>query len=269
VIIIMQKVRVCTLLSGSSANASYIEINGRGILIDAGAGVKKLGNALESLGSGYDKLEAIFITHEHSDHIGGLSTICKYNKIPVISNKKTLNEIERLCPELDSNLFRIMPTGATAIRGDFEVSSFRSMHDSAECVGYTVKTGNYKIGVVTDLGECTEDMKTQLCGCKIVIIESNHDINMLWNGSYHYLLKKRVAGPLGHLSNAQCGELLPCLIKSGTEKVLLAHLSKENNTPELAMSTVADRLLSENIKINEDVLVAVAPRDVISPVYSV
>ncbi|MDF2686308.1 MAG: metallo beta lactamase family protein, partial [Clostridia bacterium] len=198
-----------------------------------------------------------------------LSTICKYIKIPIISNNKTLKEIERLYPELDSSLFRIMPTGATAVRGDFEVSSFKSMHDSAECVGFTLKYGNYKVGVVTDLGECTEDMKAQLCGCKIVILESNHDVNMLWNGSYHYLLKKRVAGPLGHLSNAQCGDLLPCLIKNGTEKVLLAHLSKENNTPELAMATVTDRLLQDNIKINEDVVITVAPRDIISPVYSI
>jgi len=263
----MQNIRVCTLLSGSSANATYIQINNRSILVDAGCGVRKMGKLLESLNSNLYNVDAIFITHEHGDHIGGLSTIVKNNKIPIIANQATLNEIHRIQPEIDEDFFRVMPTGFSAIKDEYTVTSFKTSHDAAECVGYVVDTGKMKIGVVTDLGEITESVIKALCGCKTIVIESNHDLDMLWNGPYHYMLKKRVAGKNGHLSNVQCGEMLLKLLENGTEQAILAHLSKENNTQQLAYNTVTAILKEKGVK-SSDLNVTIAPRDAISDIYS-
>jgi len=260
-------VRVCTLYSGSSANCTFIENDGRAILIDAGAGVKKTGQALANIGSSYDNIEAIFITHEHSDHIAGLKTILKYHEhIPVIANEKTLAAIRNSYPEINSRNFHAMPTGSRANNGVLQVSSFSTLHDSAECVGYIVNTGNIKIGVMTDVGEETSQTSEIISGCETLVIESNHDVDKLWNGTYPYILKKRIGGKFGHFSNEQCGCLVERATKNSVKNIILAHLSKENNTPELAFDTVAKHLSAMGAIIGGDINLSVAPRNEVSKI---
>lgn len=263
----MQKVRVCTLFSGSSANSTLIETGDRGILIDAGANMTRTRQALESVGFSFEKISAVFVTHEHSDHIKGLSCISRRYKIPVIANKATLRGIKAALYDIDDSLFREMPTGARATGGDFEVSSFATSHDTAESVGYIIKTPSGNIGVMTDTGVCPAGAGKLLSSCRAVVLESNHDENMLLTGSYPYFLKKRVGGPCGHLSNAQSGEMLAEIVSGGTKRVFLAHLSKENNTPLLAMKHAEQVLSDIGAEQGKDVSVTVAPRDCPSEVY--
>lgn len=261
-------IRVCTLYSGSSANSTYIEVDGHSILIDAGAGIRKTASALSALNRDFSSLEAVFITHEHSDHISGLNTILKKHRIPLIANEKTLRAMCRACSVADESLLRIMPTGAIANRGVFSVQSFETSHDAAESAGYIVTVGDTKIGLATDLGEVTPTVRQALEGCKILILEANHDTEMLRNGPYPYMLKQRIGGPCGHLSNRQCGELLTELVFRGTKYVLLAHLSEQNNTPELCHRSVTAQLRGNGICVGTDVEVHIAPRNEISHIYT-
>ena len=263
----MAKVRVCTLFSGSSANATLVEVDGKGILIDAGSNMLRCKDALKAVGSSFEQLTAVFVTHEHTDHIKAISCISHRYKLPIIANRKTLQGIRSVLYDVDTSLFREMPTGGCASRGDFEVVSFATSHDTAESVGYIVRTPSGNVGVMTDTGVCPAGAKELLSSCRAVVLESNHDEGMLLSGKYPYFLKKRISGQLGHLSNAQSGEILSSIVSSGTERVFLAHLSKENNTPALAMES-AERVLKEiGAGQGKDVLVTVAPRDCPSEVY--
>lgn len=261
----MAKVRLCTLYSGSSANSTFIEVGGSCILIDAGAGVKKTAAALHSLNSGYEKVRGVFLTHEHSDHIGGLKTILKYHRLPVLANRRTLHKTRIGLEEYEA-CFGTMDTGASAVCDDFRVTSFASSHDSAECVGYVIEAGNKKFGVLTDCGKLSPQMLDSLAGCEVVVLESNHDFEMLMTGPYPYSLKRRVAGDTGHLSNKQCGDGLCRLVQTGTTRVFLAHLSKENNTPDLAVETVTQILSGAGVRVGQDILVQTAPRDELSQI---
>lgn len=264
----MSGIRVCTLVSGSSANSTYVEVDGCGILIDAGAGIRRTEALLQSVGSSLSAVKGIFITHEHSDHVSGLKTILKKHRIPILANQRTLEEIARTCPEIDPSLFCTLPTGATARRGAFSVTSFSCPHDSAECVGYVIETRLGSIGVSTDLGELSQEILHALSGCKALVFESNHDADMLRNGAYPYHLKQRIAGPNGHLSNQQSAEALVELVRSGVTRVFLAHLSKENNTESLCLCTVENVLRRAGIDPKTDVCVSVAPRSECSEVFT-
>lgn len=264
----MSRVKVCTLVSGSSANSTYVEVDGCGLLIDAGAGIRRTEALLNSVGSSLSKVRGIFITHEHSDHISGLKTITKKHRIPILANQNTLNEISYSLPEVDTDLFCTLPTGGSAKNSGFSVTSFPCMHDSAECTGYVIDAGICKIGVSTDLGEITDPVRNALNGCKVLVFEANHDIDMLRNGAYPYPLKQRISGPNGHLSNQQSGEGLTEFVRNGTQQVLLAHLSKDNNTESLCRCTVENILRRSGIEAERDVRVRVAPRSDLSEVFS-
>lgn len=263
----MSKIKVCTLASGSSANCTYVEVDGRGLLVDAGAGIRKTEGLLNSVGSSLSKIQGIFLTHEHTDHVAGLKTITKKYRIPILANRNTLDELSAICPDLDTDLFCVLPTGGTAKRDFFTVSSFRGMHDSAECVGYVIDGGVGKVGVATDLGQVTEEIRSALSGCKALVFEANHDEDMLRNGPYPFPLKQRIFGPHGHLSNQQSGSALADLVRGGAERVFLAHLSKENNTESLCLCTVENILRREGISVGRDVTVSVAPRSEASEVF--
>ncbi len=263
----MSRVRFCTLVSGSSANSSYLEINGRGILIDAGAGIRKTEKLLSQLGSSLSRIQGIFLTHEHSDHGNGLCSITRKYRIPIMANGPTLTAVAAQYPELDTDLFRLMPTGAKAQRDDFCVTSFRCMHDSAECVGYRIDTEQGSFGVCTDLGDVSDTVVQALRKCRGIIFEANHDADMLRSGPYSYPLKQRIAGPCGHLSNLQCGQALCGLTETGIEQVFLAHLSRENNTPQVCMHTVRAVLEQQGIREGTDVKAVVAPRNEPSEMY--
>ncbi len=263
----MSRLKVCTVASGSSANCTYVEVDGSGLLIDAGAGIRRTEAILSSVGSSLSKVRGIFLTHEHSDHISGLKTILKKYRIPVLANENTLNELSYALPEVDSDLFFPLPTGGNAKNGVFSVMSFPCLHDSVECAGYVIDTGKETIGVCTDLGQITDDVRKALTGCKVMVFESNHDVDMLRNGPYPYPLKQRISGPNGHLSNQQCGEGLIDFVRNGTEWVYLAHLSKENNTESLCLCTVENILRRAGIDPQRDLRLQVAPRSERSEVF--
>ena len=263
----MSRLKVCTLVSGSSANCTYVEVDGSGLLIDAGAGIRRTEALLNSVDSSLSKVKGIFITHEHSDHISGLKTITKKYRIPILANRSTLDEISFLLPDVDSDLFCVLPTGGNAKSGSFSVTSFPCMHDSVECSGYVIDTGFCKVGISTDLGQVTDEVTQALNGCKVLVFESNHDIDMLRNGPYPYSLKQRISGPNGHLSNQQAGDALTGFVQSGAEQVYLAHLSKDNNTESLCRCTVENMLRRSGIEVETDVRVRVAPRSDRSEVF--
>lgn len=259
-------VRFCTLFSGSKANSALIEHispdgTKKAILIDAGAGIRCMERALQNVGSSLSEVGAIFVTHEHSDHIGGLKTILKKYDIPVVSNIETIAAVRSALPDFGDEFFIPLAPESRIRNGIFEVYPFDSSHDSAHCSGYIVTVDGVKLGYLTDCGAYTDNMINCLCGCSAVIIESNHDPYMLNNGIYPPMLKKRVASELGHMSNDQCGTALCRLAKSGVRSAILAHLSKENNTPTLAHDTVCGILFSSGFRVGEDISVYVAPAD--------
>ena len=191
-------VRFCTLFSGSKANSALIEHispdgTKKAILIDAGAGIRCMEHALQNVGSSLSEVGAIFVTHEHSDHIGGLKTILKKYDIPVVSNIETIAAVRSALPDFGDEFFIPLAPESRIRNGIFEVFPFDSSHDSAHCSGYIVTVDGVKLGYLTDCGAYTDNMINCLCGCSAVIIESNHDSYMLNNGIYPPMLKKRVA----------------------------------------------------------------------------
>lgn len=260
--------RFCTFYSGSSGNCTYIEYNNSAILIDAGSSLKKLLLKLDEISANIKNISGIFITHEHIDHISGLKAISSKYKIPIIANTSTLNEILSVFPDINSDLFIPLNTGDKACAGEFEVNSFFTPHDSAESVGYTIKTGNKKFTVATDMGHITDLFFDNAVNSDIVLIEANYDEFMLKNSTYHPSLKKRVSSNFGHLSNDDSAKAIVKLHKNGTKKIILAHLSKENNMPEVALNTVHNELETIGIKPNQDIEITVAPRFECSKMYS-
>lgn len=231
-----------SLFSGSSGNCFYIDGGETKILIDCGVSAKAAETALRSLGSSLSELSAIFVTHEHSDHTKGLEVVSKHHHIPVYMTEKTARAlISDSCCSLLRDL--VLFEGEFSVQiGALSVTSFFTPHDSALSVGYTVEKNGVKIGFATDMGCLCESVSSALFGCRAAVVESNHDIAMLTLGPYPYDLKCRIRGEKGHLSNDDCARLCRALASSGTKSLLLAHISKENNTPALALSATKTAL---------------------------
>ncbi len=257
-----------TVRSGSNANCILVKQKNYGILIDAGAGIRTLNAALKAADLDIDRIAAIFITHEHSDHIKGLETILKNRNIPLFANEATMSAItERLY--FEPRCAQILPTGATAACPDLEVKSFRTPHDSVESVGYTVTDGIRKFSLATDLGVMTKEVFASIGKSHALVLESNYDPYMLQYGPYPAMLKRRISSERGHLSNDDCAKFAAILAAHGTEKIILGHLSQNNNTPELAYKATAQALIENDIKVNSDVLLYTASRTEASPIFEV
>lgn len=232
------------LFSSSSGNASYIGGRNAGILIDAGVSCKRILTALERNGLQPECIQGIFITHTHSDHIGGLRVLLKKRKVPVFGTAETLRTLE---------LKECIPEGVPTVAVDagtvecagFEITPFPTMHDAPGSCGYRIHTADDRFcAVCTDLGIVTEEVRTALHGCDMVLLESNYDPGMLRNGPYSPELKFRIQSEHGHLSNQDSADLAEYLVRSGTTRLLLGHLSPQNNTPALAAAAVLDKLQS-------------------------
>jgi phosphoribosyl 1,2-cyclic phosphodiesterase len=250
--------KFCSLYSSSSGNCTFIGCDGEGILIDAGVSAKKIEEALRYIGSGIECIRAIFVTHEHSDHINGIRVLASKHGIKVFASKGTLdgmNEREIFKSKIDAY---IMPAEGTEICGMY-VRPFRISHDAYEPTGFTVVTpAGKRAAIATDMGIITEEAANALYGSDLVLLESNHDINMLKMGPYPYPLKQRILSDVGHLSNDVCSGFAVELAKSGTKQFILGHLSKENNHPSLAYETTRLALTQAGFEENTDYRLTVA-----------
>jgi len=238
--------RFCTIASGSAGNAYFLSIGGQNFLIDAGVSGKKVEHALQKIG--VNSLSGIFITHEHRDHISGAGVVARRFKAAIFATPLTWRYFLRhksLGALTESQVCYIEPEQPMLL-GGAEVVAFSIPHDAVQPVGFSFCDGQRrKVVLATDLGHATDVVKAQCRDAQILVLESNHDPEMLERGRYHRDLKNRVASNRGHLSNAQAGMLLAEVATPGHTHVFLAHLSEENNTPMLAMDTV-QRVLSGN-----------------------
>ena len=229
--------KLIPLFSGSSGNSAYIGGASGGVLIDAGVSAKRLACALAGIGVNPGRVGAVFVTHEHTDHIAGLRVFCERHHIPVFATPGTLRALERMGALTAKMRASPMPVGGVEANG-LLVRAFATSHDAAEPCGYTCQAGeSEKYAVATDTGTLTEKVKAALRGCDTVMLEANHEVTMLQNGPYPYFLKRRILSDMGHLSNAACADFLPGLLSTGAARFFLAHLSRENNTPQLAYAS--------------------------------
>ena len=231
----MENVSLISLYSGSKGNCTYIRAGTDEILIDAGRSLRALTCALTNIGSDLCRIKAIFITHEHSDHVSALEMLSKKFRIPIHMTEESAKKVLATTSYVKNNIICHSPLYEAKI-GGLTVRSFTTPHDSDMSVGYTIELPDgEKIGYATDIGHITSEIRKNLLGSAAVVIESNHDVQMLKDGPYPAWLKMRIGSPNGHLSNADCSAFLPELIASGTKDILLAHLSGENNTPDAAL----------------------------------
>ncbi len=250
--------RFCTLCSSSSGNSSYIGTGNGGILIDAGTNAKQLTLALESISVSPESIHGIFITHEHSDHIGALRVFASRYHIPVFATKGTLNAMEK-GGHLKGDFSADVISGGVEING-MEIKSFRTSHDSAESCGYTVTLPDEtKISVCTDTGIITQDIMDNVTGSDLILLESNHDKKMLNDGPYPYYLKQRILSNHGHLSNEACAEAACHFVNTGTTRLILGHLSRDNNTASAALAETSLALGKMGAVEGIDYVLSVAP----------
>jgi len=244
--------KVCQLFSGSSGNSIYIGSGTNGFLVDIGVSAKRCEQALRKIHVEPSAIRAVFVTHEHKDHVGGVRVFASRYKIPVFACPECLEEL-RFTGVLNHSVQSHEIKGPLDCNGVL-VESFYNSHDSAACVGYkfTFPEGR-RIAVCTDTGYITDDAKKALVGTSdLVFLEANHETSMLENGSYPYILKKRVASLKGHLSNYAAGEFAKQLVQGGTTRLVLSHLSRENNMPDLARMAVLSALSEIDAKENID-----------------
>lgn len=228
--------KVAVLASGSKGNATFVDADGVRLLIDAGIGIRRLTSELRQLGTSPQELTAILITHEHSDHVRNLEMLLRYSDAPVYTRPKTWDMIAPPCPP---ERYRVLHDRAHI--GGVAVRAFSVMHDVIDPVGYSIIRGDEQCTVATDLGRVTDDVLRELETATTVVLEANHDLAMLKGGEYPWMLKQRILGPYGHLANRDTAEALARL-RHLPRRVLLAHISQQNNTPQLAHDTVADAL---------------------------
>ena len=260
----------CPLFSGSSGNALFIGAGDTRILIDAGMPGKAIEGALREIGILPETLSGIAVTHEHSDHVKGVGIISRKYHVPVYANERTWNAMARAVGQIDPRNLRIVEDEEDFYIGDLALYPFSIPHDAADPVGYRVFYGGRSVAAATDMGYVKKSVLKTLAGTDVLLLESNHDPDLLMqNPHYSLYLKQRILGNHGHLSNADSAEALLALYETGVRQVLLGHLSGENNTPELALSTAVERLKRAGVRLNEEIGLGVAWRDRVSRKFEI
>lgn len=245
----MANYRICTLFSGSKGNCTYIETPEAKFLIDMGKNCRAVCHALSEIGVDPDALDAVFVTHEHRDHIDALAVFCKHHPLPIHIQEASVQKLLAAAPHLEELVHTYPDADACRVQiGDATVQAFRTPHDSRASVGYRITLDGETptaLAYATDIGYITPEILENLMGCESVVLESNHDPDMLMDGPYPYDLKLRIRGRKGHLSNEDCATVAAQLYASGTKNILLAHISEQNNTPRLAFhetfTAIADK----------------------------
>ena len=250
-----------TLASGSEGNCLLLSDGGVHLLLDAGISTRRIKAGLLQLGLTMADVDGVLITHEHSDHVSGLQTMVKHHRIPIYTSPGTARQLAYRIAGIES-LLRPVEPGTVFSVGDCRVTVFRTSHDAAQSVDYRVD-GSAAVGFLTDTGFVTPEAEAALAGVDTLVLESNHDVEWLRSGPYPYSLKARILGDEGHLSNDAAAEFAARMARCGTRCIILAHLSRENNTPQRAWDTVQRRLNT----VEAEVLLEVAPRSEVSLPY--
>ena len=264
--------RMCSIASGSSGNCIYIGTDATHLLVDVGISCKRTVEGLGQLGLTGKDIDGILITHEHSDHINGLGVICRKFGIPIYATKGTISAIKRVSSlgVIDDSLFRAVREDEKFILKDITVNPMKISHDATQPVAYRFQYGSKRMAVATDLGTYNEYTVESLRGMDALLLEANHDINMLQVGPYPYALKQRILGNKGHLSNELSGKLLSSLLHDDLKTVFLGHLSKENNLAELAYETVRLEIsMADNPYKPDDFPIYVAGRSEVSQLVEI
>ena len=240
----------CSLYSGSSGNCLLVESENTRLLIDAGVSLKKIEEGLETLNIPSSSIDAILVTHEHSDHIKSLGNLSKKYNLPVYANIETLDSMPVQTDKINTqNINKIKINDHFFIK-DIDINSFSIPHDAANPCGFTLSSGNKKIAIATDIGHMTKDILKHLEGSNFILLEANYEPEVLRASRYPFSLKRRISGPNGHLSNEDAGKTINYLLHDNLNSAMLGHLSKESNLPELAYQTVVDEVLSNGTNID-------------------
>lgn len=242
--------KFCSLYSGSSGNCLFVSTTNTKVLIDCGTSCKKICDGLASINSSIEDIDAILVTHEHSDHVQSLGLVSKKFNIPVYANLETWNAMEKQKEKMTLDNIKLFENDKEFFLNDLTVQPFSTPHDAANPCGFNIHNGKKKLSIATDLGHMDNTIFKQLEHSSFVLLESNYDPEVLKTAKYPFYLKQRIAGPKGHLSNETAGKTISALMKKDLKSVMLGHLSKESNFPELAYQTVAEQLMENNADIN-------------------
>lgn len=259
--------KFCSLYSGSTGNCSLVQTDTTKILIDVGESSKKIVEALNSINVDANLIDAILITHEHSDHVKGLGTFSNKFHVPVYANIETWDAMKKQKDKIEQDKINTFTFNKFSI-GDIEINPFSIPHDAANPCGFNLYHDNKKMSIATDIGHMSSEIIKHLTNSSFMLLEANYEPEILKCSSYPYLLKERIKGPNGHLSNTDAGKTISYLVNHGLNKVMLGHLSKENNFPELAYKTVVEELMENNISENS-LRLSVADRYKVSPIIDV
>lgn len=249
----------CSLYSGSSGNSILVSTDKSRVLIDAGLPGKSIENALSSIGESPNEIDAIFVTHEHTDHTKGVGVLSRKYDIPIYTDALTWEAMSKSIGKIKEKNIKIIENNHVNIK-DMDILSYRISHDAVSPHGYSICSNNKKFCLATDLGYFSKEVEEALKGANAILLESNHDVEMLKFGPYPYVLKRRILSNEGHLSNDDCGKAIINLMDGSFKKIMLGHLSKTNNYPELAYETVKNILIENNLKLNKDIDLLMADR---------
>lgn len=260
-------IKFCSLSSGSSGNCQYIETENSKILIDAGFSGKRIEALLSSIGVNPSTLDGILVTHEHIDHSMGVGVFSRRYDIPIFANANTWIGMSSIIKSINEKNTKIFKTNDNFDINDISIHPINVFHDSLEPVGYILYNGKTKISIITDTGCVNDNIKYEIKNSNLYYMESNHDVQMLREGSYPWSLKQRIMSTKGHLSNDDAGVILGDVLAGKGEVVLLAHLSQDNNLPELAYKTVRDSILSQGLDVDNDIKLDITFRDRTTCIY--
>lgn len=262
----MNKNKMYSLFSSSSGNSTLITDGDTNLLVDAGVSASRIVKALEQINFDICEIDGIVVTHEHSDHIKGIASLIKKYNIPIYANKETMDCIIGSLGILPEKCINVIQKDKVFEVRSIAVKPFEIPHDAISPMGYTFLTDGGYMSIATDIGHITKAILNNLSKSETVLIESNHDVNMLKQGKYPYMLKKRILSDNGHLSNENAAWLATQLAIWGTKKIMLGHLSECNNIPQIAFNTSKKLMTDNNIKVGEDVILKVASKSQITQI---